>query len=175
MNGRASLPEQVKCVLVSSAYEAAAEVLCAPTVALVIELGCLTSRHLRLLQIARAMDVEMIGVGLLPGGMSAADFSGVRLVAVEELAESLRRLVDGQAPARSAAGDSLAAAPPPERPDRPPVRLAPAKQPPEGRDESEKSADWQGEPPPPRREDSTTAPSSLLTREELDALLEDQP
>jgi hypothetical protein len=152
-------------VTVSSAYEAAAELLCAPTLALVIELGSLSRRHLRLLETARRMDVEMIGVGNIPAGIPTAALSGVRLVSPDALSESLNRLV------RQEAGPGAEAV---EAPAAPQARLAPAKRPAEEQAEPPQTADWQSEPQPAPQEKRPEAPPALLTPEELKALLEDE-
>ena len=173
VDGHSSLPDSLQLVQVSSAYEAAAEVLCAPSLALVIELGALTRRHLGLLEVARGLDLEMIGVGALPAGMSAADLSGVRLVAAEALGESLRRLVEDDAPA--GAPEAIVASAPPEAPAAQPVRLAPAKVPDEQRPDRPPRAGWQSESGPPVRKDAAETAPPLLTPDEIRALLEDQP
>ena len=88
----------VECVHVGSAYEATAEVLAAPTEALVIDLRVIRPRHARLVEIARQLHVELFGVGRLPAGMTAGELSGVRLVGVEGLAETLRENLPAAAP-----------------------------------------------------------------------------
>jgi len=108
---------------VSSAYEAAAEVLSAPTLALVIDLAALTGRHLRVLEIARSMDVEMIGFGEVPAGMSSAELSGVRLVAPQAVGESLRRLAEAESPPPTAGPAPARPAPPKDADIKPPALL----------------------------------------------------
>src|ERR1035437_4260581 len=81
-----------RCVVVPCAYEAAAELLAAPTLALVIDLRALGRRHLRLLDIARQLGVEILASGPLPAGMNADELSGVRLVSTAGMAAELGRL-----------------------------------------------------------------------------------
>jgi len=115
-----------------SGYEAAAELLAAPAAALVVDLRLLGGKHLRLLEIARSLGVEVLAVGSLPIGMSAEDLSQVRLIARRDLPRALEALV------RSPQGGGVVGDSPPEAPARPAdrlpesppadgVRLAPAK------------------------------------------------
>ena len=80
---------QVKLVLVASAYEAAADILSAPTVALVVDLRSLSRRHVRLLDIAHQMGCEVLAAGTVPAGMNTSDLHDVRLVAPGQLSEVL--------------------------------------------------------------------------------------
>lgn len=77
---------------VTSGYEAAAELLAAPTAALVVDLGLLGGKHLGLIEIARSLAVEVFAVGALPIGMTAEDLSGVRLIARCDLPGALGAL-----------------------------------------------------------------------------------
>jgi len=79
-------------VHVFSAYEAAAEVLRQPTLALVVELRVLGSRNLGLLKIARDMNVEVLAFGSIPKSLSGGQLSGVRLVSAEDAAFELGKL-----------------------------------------------------------------------------------
>lgn len=160
---------------VFSAYEAAAEVLSAPILALVIELGAMTRRHLRLLEIARRMDVQMIGVGQFPAGMSAGDLSGIRLVASGALGELIAGLAGKETQAPAAADAPAEAAAAPQGQPAPAVMLAPAKRAAKRPPADEQVGQWQSEPPPPKDEKAADSPQGLLTPEELRALLEDEP
>ena len=106
----------VELVRVDSPYEAAAEVLSAPAVALVVDLRLLTPRHLRLLAVARRMEVEMLAVGALQMGMTADDLSGVRLTSRSELRESVETLIRPTEPAPPVS-DEVKAEPPPDAPE----------------------------------------------------------
>jgi len=117
-----------ECIGVCSAYEAAAEILSAPTAALVVDLRLLTGRHLRLLDIARRMEVEIFAVGAVPPGLTGEDLSQVRMMARAELGEALRRLGESR---------ETSDAPPPVEP--PPVE-APAGPPPEAKPQDSPSA-----------------------------------
>ncbi len=95
--------EGIEVVRVTTAYEAAAELIAAPAAALVVDLRLLGPRHLRLLTIARESQVEILAVGGLPPGMNSEDLSGVRLTSRADVAATLKKLI-GAAP--------LVAAPP---------------------------------------------------------------
>ena len=170
-----------RCVRVSSAYEAAAELLAAPTRAIVIELSLLHGRHTRLLEIARDLEVEMLGVGSLPAGTSADDLSGLRLLARAELPAALSALTAGLPETTPAAH--------PEQPsgtETRPAKLVP-KQPARRRkarrkkrssaeaSQTDQVADtMEAEVPAstPSAAETNTAPRELLSPEELSALLE---
>jgi len=158
-----------QCAGTSGPYEAAAELLAGPVLALVLDLRCLTPRHLRLLSIARENHVEVLAVGSLPFGITTTDLSGVRLTAVNDLPDELRRLARvGPAAARAPAtgtGPAPEAAPEVEAPREPLVRAAPAGPPKQPVQTGGPRAS--GERPAHR-------PTDLLTDEELAALLEDR-
>jgi hypothetical protein len=133
-------------VWAASAYEAAAELLAAPTAGLVIDLRAMNLRHLRLIQIARQMDVKLLAFGHLPPGMGSEELSGVCLVSRQDLPDALRRIAQeeqagpavlpeaGTLPAPAA---GIPVSPAAERPKAPPkvqepagapaARLSPAK------------------------------------------------
>ncbi len=150
-----------------SGYEAAAEILAAPVSALVVDFRAFGASHRRLLEIARQMDVEVLGVGALPAGMDSGDLNGVRLVSRPALPGALDRL----AAAAGAGG--------PAEPPGVPAPAAPRPASTEDRDAAEppdepeagREAGPEVETQPGRAE----TPSDLLTPEELSALLEDEP
>ncbi len=72
-------------IRVHSAYEAAAELLIAPADAMVIELACLQAPHLKLLELARSKNIEILGVGQFPASLTSDDLSGVRLTSLTDL------------------------------------------------------------------------------------------
>ncbi len=120
----------LKCIRVTTAYEAAAEVLAAPVAALLIDLRCLSQRHLRLLEIARSLDVEMLAVGSLPTALTAEQLNGVKLIAMKSLPAELA----GICSATLQAGAVEMPARPPVKGEKsapaaaaPAVELAPAK------------------------------------------------
>ncbi len=143
--------ESLRCIRVASAYEAAAELLAAPAVAMIVDLRLITGEHVRLIELAREMEVAILAVGALPVGMNADDLSGVRLTSREHLPEALGEIVQAAAspvtPPESSAPPGLQTAP------REAVALTPAK-------------------PADRPK---TPPDELLTPEELSALLENEP
>jgi len=184
-----------RCVRVTTAYEAAAELLLAPTAAMVVEVGLLGPRHLRLLEIARDVGVEVLGVGVLPPGVSAAQLDGVRLVSSEAVASAVGRVVRPPAPAE-AVPPPPSVRKPPEAPAAPKpaaapgnARLAPAKRPRRkpaakrkrktktaAKRASPKVAEASSAPEPPAPESGSVPeapPRGLLTPEELSALLGD--
>jgi len=155
-----------QCVRVVTAYEAAAEILAAPTAALVIDLRMLTPRHVRLVALARRMEVEMLGFGPLPRNLSSDDLSGVRLVSREQLPAVLRQLTQASEPrAAVAVGEAPSEAPPPA------VATAPAaaERPDEG-----SPAEGRYIPAEPEAPRSRGRARDILTPEEIAALLEEQ-
>ena len=86
----------LRCIRISSCFEAAAEALAAPALALVIDLGLLGSRQLRLLEIARRMELEVLAFGNMPAGLSTAELSRVRLISCRDLAQAVRRLAEAE-------------------------------------------------------------------------------
>ena len=155
----------LECVVVGSAYEAAAELLAAPTIALIMDLRLLPVGHLKLLEIARQLGMEMFGVGVLPASMTADELSGLRLVSRRDLPETIKAVADAemlqlQAPVETAAPKVMQAS---VEPADTAVRLTPARPPVEtiveqdGTFTGAETAADSGEP--------------LLTPEEIDALL----
>lgn len=216
----------IECVSVASPYEAAAEILAAPLAALVIDFRAIAPAHVRLLEMARQMDVEMLALGALPAGMGADDLSGVRLISREDLPAAIDRLAAPAAPAEApqpAAAPAPAAEGPPKKKrkaarKRPRTKTAarrktsrkkaatkreaaprkappPAEEPPAEEPPAEAPAEAAGPPPAgpadqppsqPAAEGQAEArpaeppglagpPRDLLTQEELNALLEDEP
>lgn len=135
---------------VRSGYEAAAELLAAPAAALVVEMRLLGARHVSLLEIARDLDVEVLGVGSLPIGMTAEDLSGVRLIARGDLARAVRALArlrpppepDDEPPRTDGEQADLAAAAGPAEPEQ---RTSPEPPAPDDDDDEAPGAD--GEAP----------------------------
>jgi hypothetical protein len=192
--------EGVEVVRVSTAYEAAAELIAAPAAALVVDLRLLGPRHLRLLTIAREGQVEILAVGGLPAGMNSEDLSGARLLSRSDLTAALKKLVGGgpavaaqpalqDLPAEDLAEETdYEAEDFGEESDEPAAEaeaeLAPAKVSPE---EIQQELDYQSQraqapaaaplpkpaaPPAPPPEPAHDAHKTLLTPQELAALLE---
>ncbi|MBS3820188.1 MAG: hypothetical protein GVY16_06060 [Planctomycetes bacterium] len=85
----------LKYEFVTSGYEAAAELLAlsdTTTRALVIDFDAMGERHLPLLDIARGKDIELMGVGAFPQGLSTEHLSGMRLFAAKDLPRTLESL-----------------------------------------------------------------------------------
>jgi hypothetical protein len=202
----AQAPATVECIRVQSAYEAAAEMIAAPTMAVVIDLRLMNPRHLRLLQIARERGVEMLAVGGIPSGLTAEDLSGVRLTARADLkavldgllAEqtaraSLAPLEEGQyvaegpprpaerEPAPSAPAADAGGPPAPRRPAASPAEPAEAA----GERTAAPTSAATPRPPPgapaapaekaPFPAPQARSPRTVLTPDELAALMEDEP
>ena len=185
--------EGVRCIRAPTPYDAVAEILSAPAAALVVELRLLRGRHLRVLEIARQMDVEVLAVGTVPRGLTGEDLSGVRLTARRDLPGVLARLTG-----------TYEASAPPERDETPapavrrPLTGRTSEEPgthPKEHAGEESVAKISGEPsegqykpepaaaetdppartPPGKQPQQTASPSDLLTPEELTALLENEP
>ena len=196
---------EVACVRAASAYEAAAEILAAPAAMLVVDLPSLGKRNARLVEIARQMGLEIVGVGRLPAGMEAAQLAGVRLMGRDELDQAIQALTEQHrvtpAPEPVEAGEP---APQPETAHFEPVDvpqtldaeqtfeedLAYLEEPAQAEPPPETSADRQYKAEaaaqaddghaPADAEEATPAPTpasaeGLLTPEELSALLENEP
>ena len=135
-----------RVVHVTSAYEAAAELLAAKTAALVVDLGMVTARHVRLLAVARDLKVSVLGVGAPPADVEAESLLGVRVVSREALSAAVEELLTaagGGAPvaaqtrlpgvAQAAGGEQPPGEVPSASVEAPPAAaLAPAKQPARG-------------------------------------------
>ena len=106
-----SLGVNVKFIRVQGGYEAAAELLAQPAVALLIDLPCLTDRHRKLLHVAKQLKVEVLGVGAFPPGLSASDLSGMRLISLDDLPTTLRTILPRPAPAPAPAAPAAKPAP----------------------------------------------------------------
>jgi len=177
----------IEIARVASGYEAGAEILADPAAAMVVDFRALGSAHGRLLDVARRMDVAMLGVGTLPVGMSTEGLSGIGLVSTADLPGALEKLA-------AAAAESAAPAEAP--PSAPPAPEPPAPEPPRKKrarrkkakkaakrtpgDDAEPKADADAAAPAPPAEHQPRSappqsPSDLLTPEELTALLENEP
>ncbi|MCD6365269.1 MAG: hypothetical protein J7M14_05285 [Planctomycetes bacterium] len=144
---------RLRFVSVRSAYEAAAEILAGPAVAMIVDLRILSPRNLRLLEIARDLNVELLAVGALPLHMTADDLSGVRLLSRRDIIGALETALSKTTEGQREELDSRRT--PPQAPGKPPdeiadgipllgdvptgkwkVRLTPAKRAAAARDES---------------------------------------
>jgi|GEM_PF-2326411 len=160
-----------QCLRVTSPYEAAAELLAEPPIAIVIDLRCLTPGDLPLIEMAYQRGLEVLAVGAVPLGITTTDLSGVRLSArghlsalLEGLAQSLpydgqdgnsAQALTGESPEPSSQARSIEHKA--SRTDRKAIQtFAPAPK-------------AQANDKPPGK-----SPNELLTREELAALLEDE-
>lgn len=173
------LVPDLEWVIVSSPYEAAAEIFAAPTLALVLDLRALPPRHRRLLDIAAQMGVEIFVVGLLPAGADAESLSGVRLFGADGLASALGRLAEVAAqnladesqlvPAPAVPAAQVAAAEPPacSEPSAPAKQQAPAEK---WQPAVLKAAPAARPPQPVERPAARIA--DVLSSEEISALLE---
>ena len=161
---------QYHCVRVTSPYEAAAELLAEPPVAMVIDLRCLTPGDLPLIEMARQRSLEVLAVGSVPSGITTTDLSGVRLSARDHLSALLDGLAASSPSAEQVPNSSQVVAD--ESPELSSLARSIRKASQVGRQIPEApvpKAKAQAADKPP--EDS---PDELLTREELAALLEDE-
>ncbi|MBN1942375.1 MAG: hypothetical protein JW849_03680 [Phycisphaerae bacterium] len=136
-------------VRAADGYEAAAELLAAPALALLIDLPRLTPPHRKLLHVARELGVEILGVGAFPPGFSADDLSGMRLISMRDLPAVLGSIAQQSSPPAAAPISPAAPAAPVPKEG---VHLAPARK-----------AEYRGEPssnrqsriiaPAPRRDE----------------------
>ena len=165
--GRLAKPS-LEVVSVESVYEAAAELLAEAPAALVVDLRLLGPRHARLAAIARQCGTEMLGVGALNGSMPAEQLSGLRLVSHQELDETLSQLAS--TPKNQNSSGQIESTYKPSAPQRP----APIKPP--ANNEREETALFPDDSYlSSTNPDQPVTPDTLLTREELDALLENEP
>lgn len=146
-----------------SAYEAAAELLAAPAAALVVDLSALPARHLRLLQVAREAEAQVLAVGELPAGVDSGQLAGVQLVARRELPLALRQLVLPQTlrPVATAgeSADELLGGPAEDEPlDEPATNDPPDELLEDEPQEDARSAAESIAAPPPRAAKAATAP-----------------
>jgi hypothetical protein len=164
-------------VRVTSPYEAAAELLAEPPIAVVIDLRCLTPGDLPLIEMTRQRSLEVLAVGSVPAGMTTTDLSGVRLSTRDHLSALLDGLavsspsggqvpvssqaVGGESPELSSLARSIREASRAGRKAAPP----PAEQ--KAKAKAKVKTKATNEPP----DDS---PDELLTSAELAALLEDE-
>ena len=183
-------PAGLELVFVPSPYEAAAELIAAPVLALVIDLRLMGQRHLRLLRIARERRVEMLAVGAIPAGLTAEDLSGIRLLARADLKAGIEGLLhDRQGRYVPSTAEPQAAAPPETVPPSPAAsqnaaltrpaspKASSPRATPAPAAASEESMASAANPPAPESPSQPQADGlrSLLTADELAALLEDQP
>ncbi len=84
-------------VRVGSGYEAAAELLSGPVSALLVDLGMLQAAHAGLLKLATGLNVPVVAFGAVSVALDGEDLAGVRLVGAEEVPETLREIVAGEA------------------------------------------------------------------------------
>jgi len=169
---------QYHCLRVTSPYEAAAELLSEPPIAMVIDLRCLTPGDLPLIEMARQRGLEVLAVGSVPLGITTTDLSGVRLSAWDHLSTLLEGLAasspsggqvpvssqahPGESPELSSLARSIKKA---SRASR--KAAAPPAAAPKAKDAPAPKAESVNEPP-------GDSPDELLTSEELTALLEDE-
>jgi len=158
---------EIGCIRVASGYEAAAELLVEPAVALVIDFSAMAGRHVQLLEIARELRVAVLGVGELPSRVSAAQLSGVQLISRADLGDALERLIASH-PIQPRIDQ-----PQPSEPSQAPKPRLPHSQ-----ESASARAGGAYVPTGPKTDDggnSTDELDGILTDEELDALLGNEP
>ena len=173
----------VEMVRVPSGYEAGAEILAAPTAAMVVDFRAMARGDTGLLTVARRMGVELFGVGPLPARMSAEDLSRLRLLSLADLPAAI-----AERTAPSEEPPPPVEEPPPAEPKKARRRKRKAKRSKEPPAQEKQQPAPQEPPPagetgqpaeaPPPAEPTPAAPQTprdLLTPEELAALLKDEP
>jgi hypothetical protein len=153
------VPDWAEVVITASGYETAAELLAAPTAALVLDLGRITDAHRPLLTLAAGMKIPVVAFGTVRAAMSGERLAGLHLATRASAADVLASVL-GEAPGEG--GEEPAAAGPPLAPLQAEYRPAEAKAP---------SAE--AEPAPSRAERPPAKPGRPLTDDELKALLGD--
>ena len=96
----------VRVVTAPSGYEAAAEILAWPAEALVIDFRAMSAAHHRLLDTARALGMQILGVGKVPGDLPPDALSRVRLVSQADLPDALREILSAETAAAAPAADA---------------------------------------------------------------------
>lgn len=123
----AGIPAGLEAVCAGGAYEAAAELLAAPTAALVLDLAMLRERHLGLLRLARQTGAAVIAFGVTAAPIDAEQLAGVELVARADLSERLALLASAAPMEKRPLSRETQASASVET--AAPARLVPAKQP----------------------------------------------
>jgi hypothetical protein len=88
----------LKISQVQTGFEAAAELLAEPALALVVDFQALSEDHVKLLDIARELKVELFGVGAFPAGLSTEHLCGMRLVSRSALPNLLQESANAADP-----------------------------------------------------------------------------
>lgn len=158
----------VSCVRVTGPYEATAELLAGPTLAVVIDLRALAPRHARLVEIAQQLGAEAIGCGKMSAALSAAPISGLRLLDTRHVPAEIERLLE-QAGGCAELDTPELAADEESQDDPPPEQAAPAANP------FARPAAPDPEPSPQRPDPPSLSSSNLLTPQEIAALLGGKP
>ena len=112
-----TLPERLfrrlEVVVVTGCYEAAAEILAEPALALVLDLRAFRAGHGRLLEIARQMGLDIFAVGAV-SRIDTEQLSGIKLVGRKDLTGELVRLLGGDDPEVLRQGDRQVSGTPPQ-------------------------------------------------------------
>lgn len=168
----------IACEQVASPYEAAAAMLAAPTAAVGVDMRLLTRKHLRMLDLARKLGVEVLGTGAIPAGLSADDLRGVRLLGRSELTEELLDGAGGTEPQTETCQPEESASVEgryePQQPE-PAYQQQPRKpvlvdRPGEDDSQQPEASDESAQPPQQTPPQST---SDVLSSDEISALLEE--
>jgi hypothetical protein len=188
-------------VVATNGYLAAAELLTAPARCLVVNLSRLVGPHVGLLTLAERLGIGVVAYGTISAALPAEALRGVRLVGVDQVPAAVDELLGGQvaaapvepaaqAPATPAKAHLVpnVASPQPQPARTPiPVQPIPAAAPAAARTRSADRFDspavpavapTPAAPQPPARTPAPAVlrparPAEMLTREEIDALLEE--
>ncbi len=146
----------IELVRVRSGYEAAAEMLSAPTAALLVDLGRIGPTHLPLLALARKLEMPVVAFGTISADLPTGDIRQLTLVSPPGVSAAL--------------ADALHLAEPE------PVAEAAVEAPPaEPAVEEAAAAEEPARPVPASLQARTPAAQEGLSQAELDALLGDAP
>lgn len=190
-----SWPLSVELVAVASGYEAAAQLLCQPAEALLVDLSRLPAPHVPLLELAGRLHVPVIGFGTIMTSLPRTLLAGLHMTSQDQVAAVLEEVLAGVAtpeegaiappttpqtvppvmepPAVAAPLTASPAAAPPLAVPRSP-ELAAVCPPAEVAAEKPRSMPA-GAIPVARAERPPGRPMELLSPEEINALLEEKP
>lgn len=152
-----------------TAYQAAAEIIAEKPLVLVIDLKALSKNDLKLLDLAKTLGCPLAGVGDAPRWLDA---QGLRMFARAQASQALAEFAQAPeptpepAPAEQPAQQAEQAGEP--EPEQEFAVSPPPARPPQG------GYQPQGDPSPPEPIERIN-PSTLLTADELSALLENEP
>ena len=160
------LVRRLEVVVVTSCYEAAAEILAEPALALVLDLRAFRAGHGRLLEIARQMGLDIFAVGAA-SRIDTEQLSGVKLLGRKDLMGELLRLLGGDDPEVVLQADRQVSSTPPQ--SRANVEPGSEGHPPDDPEDADAAADG-----PEDSEQLSKVPWDVLRRELLGKYIAEQ-